>query len=90
MKYKAILAFIVLMIIKGSSWCLDESLTNRPSLKGITAIRVAVEEPTPDHLRMGWSALRIQREVESQLQKAGIAILRNEDDWLKTSGKPTL
>jgi hypothetical protein len=74
--------FVVLMIAGLVIVCLglpsySQAFDQKDVLRGLTGIKVVVEPITPDIERLGLTKNQIQSNVESQIRKVGIKVLKN-------------
>ncbi len=70
--HQIVLALVVLLLIV-PTWA-DDTPQSRASLKGITTLKVVVENMNPDAERDGLTTNQIQTDVELRLRQAGITL----------------
>jgi hypothetical protein len=80
---------LIAIILFISPTLLHAGDSDRESLKGLTGVRVLVENINPEAERGGLSAANIQTDMELMLRKAGIRVLSKEE-WSLTPGLPSL
>ena len=60
----------------------NDSPDERASLKGLGTISLVLEDPGPAAQKYGFSAMRLQSEIQERLQQAGIAVRQEADPYL--------
>ena len=87
-----LMAMFMLCLIASDAAAAD-SEWNRKTLAGIQAVYVVIEDLQANVQRyapkVSLTKEQLRKDVESRLQKAGIRLF-NQDEWLKTKGRPTL
>ena len=71
-----------LLIVAPAALVANDSPDERASLKGLGAISLVVEDTGPAAQKYGLTAMRLQNEIQEQLQRAGISVRQEADPYL--------